>query len=463
MVNNLNKITKDLIEKYNVSCPYYTSYPTLSEWSNDFTVQDYIAGLKDLCTSGEEVPLYFYIHFPFCRKQCYYCICNSIITHDRTKIKHFLKYLLLEIDLLHSFFKKHSFFLNIRRIHIGGGSPSFMDIEEFDILVEKLKSIVSINNLDEFTIEVDTHTTDKKKLKYYHKKGVNRLSIGIQDFDSDVQRVVNRVQPPELIEELLSPEIRRCFKSINFDLLYGLPLQTRKSFGNTIEIVKKLAPDRITLLKYVHAPDRRKHQRLIKDSDLPDNYNKTMIFIETVSNLMQNGYEHIGIDHFAKPTDDLAKGIKDRLLWRNFNGFAPGCTHYIIGIGPTSTHSFINHYGQNVYSMTDYFNLIDNNEFPILRGYKLSKDDLIRRDVINKILCYSSINSLEIEHKYSIDFSKYFRQEIESLKVLIEDGMLDISGDMITVTSLGRIFIHHICKVFDRYLQSDKVYKITGP
>jgi len=262
---------------------------------------------------------------------------------------------------------------------------------------------------------------------------------------------------------LLSPEIRKYFRSINFDLLYGLPLQSRESFKRTIEITKKLSPDRITLLKYAHVPDIRKHQRIIKESDMPDYYEKNMIFIETVYNLIGYGYEYIGIDHFAKPSDDLAQAMQDRTLWRNFNGFTPERTHHIIGLGPTSSGSLINCYARNLDSLAEYYKCIDNQAFPIGRGYKLSKDDLIRRDIINEILCYQSLDFLGIERKYSIDFSKYFRQEIESLKILIEDGMLDFSRDMITVTPLGRIFIRHICKVFDLYLQKGKVYKITGP
>lgn len=210
-------------------------------------------------------------------------------------------------------------------------------------------------------------------------------------------------------------------------------------------------------------PDRRKHQKLIKESDLPDNFEKTRIFAEAVCNLADNGYELVGIDHFAKPTDGLVAGVRDRTLWRNFNGFADGGIHYIIGLGPTSTHGFINYYAQNVYSLTEYYKCIDNCEFPILRGYKLSMDDLIRRDVINEILCYHSLDCSEIECKYNINFGEYFQQEIESSEDLVCDGMLDISNWKITVTELGKIFIPHVCKVFDYSLQGDKVYKISGP
>ena len=462
MNNILESLYVNLINKYDVSCPYYTSYPTLSEWSNDFLYPDYLKGLKDLCSSAD-LPLLLYIHFPFCAKQCYYCICNSTVTLDRTKIQKFLNYLFREIDLLSDFFKRHSYIPKFKRIHLGGGSPTLLEIDEFELLVEKLKSLVDITRLDEFAIEVDVHTTNHEKLKCYHENGVNRISLGIQDFNFNVQKAVNRVISPESVDELLSPEIRKCFKSINFDLLYGLPLQTRKSFKNTIETVKNLLPDRVTLLKYAHVPDRRKHQRLIKESDIPDNYEKTMIFAETTHNLLNNGYEYIGIDNFAMPTDDLAKAVQSKTLWRNFNGFTPGGPHHIIGIGPTSTQSFTNYYAQNVYSLQEYYKCIDNQEFPILRGFKLNNDDLIRRNIINEILCNGSVDFCDIELKYKLDFKKYFKQEMESLNDFTQDGLIESSHKMIKVTPLGRIFVRHICKTFDNFLKGGKAYKITGP
>lgn len=459
MFKNLNI---DLVKKYDVGCPYYTSYPTLSEWSNNFSYDGYLTGLQDLCYRGKEFPLLLYIHFPFCEKQCYYCICNSVITHDRAKIQNFMQYLFREIELLHDFFGRHSFIPKFKRIHLGGGSPSFMNIEEFDLLIEKLKLIINMDDLDEFAMEVDFHTTNKEKLRHYAAKGVNRISLGIQDFDPDVQKAVNRVQPPELVQDLLSPETRGLFKGINFDLLYGLPLQNRASFRQTIEIVKEISPDRITFLKYAHVPDRAKHQRLIKESDLPDVCEREMIFIDSIDSLLEEGYEYLGIDHFAKPTDDLVKAVSNGTMWRNFNGFASGGLHYIIGIGPTSTSGFMNYYAQNVYTFSDYYKAIDNQRFPVLRGFKLNTDDLIRRDIINGILCTYTLNFKDIERKYNIDFNAYFSKEMGGLSDLIYDGIIEISNEMLTVTQLGRIFIRHVCKVFDRYFK-DKVYKISGP
>lgn len=463
MADWLKNVDEGLVEKYSVSCPYYTSYPTLSEWSGDFTSRDFVAGLNTLCREGGKAPVLLYVHFPFCKRRCYFCICNSVITHSQEKIREFLDSLFREIDLLNEFFEKHSHSPNIKRVHLGGGSPSFMGVEEFGLLVERLETIVDFGGLDEFAVEVDSGTITQEKLACYHEKGVDRISFGIQDFDPEVQKAVNRVHSPELIEDLLPPGIRRRFKGINFDLLYGLPLQSRESFSNTIEIVKKLSPDRITLLKYAHVPNRRKHQRLIRESDLPDGFERAGIFAEAVCSLTDGGYEFIGIDHFARPTDSLVAGARDGTLWRSFNGFADGGTHHVIGVGPTSTHGFVDCYAQNDYSLEEYYKRIDDREFPILRGCRLSNDDLIRRDVINTILCYYTLEYSEIEYKYGIDFGEYFRQEIESSDDLIRDGMLDVSDGEIVVTELGRIFMPHICRVFDNYLQAGRMYKITGP
>jgi len=462
MANKFGNIGVDLIEKYNVSGPYYTSYPTLSEWSDKFSGQDYISALKELCADKRDTPLFLYIHFPFCAKRCYFCACNSIPSYDHASVQKYLAYLSQEIDLFHDFFEKHSFVQKFKMIHLGGGSPNLMSKEEFDSLITKLQPLVDFKDLDEFTIEVDPRTVDKEKLKYFSEKGIDRLSFGIQDFDPRVQKAINRIQPIEMVDQLLSPEVRSCFKSINFDLVYGLPLQSRESFRKTVETVKGLSPDRITLLKYAHIPESRKHQRLIRESDLPDYVEGQMMFIEAVNNFLDSGYEYTGIDHFSKPTDSLAKAKRTKTVWRNSIGFTPGGPHNLIGIGPTGTSSFNNYYAQNVYTLPEYYEALDNTKFPTLRGFKLNRDDLIRREIINEILCNSRLDFADIEEKYSIDFNEYFKEEINLLKDFVQDNILIFSNNSIEVTLPGRIFIRHICKVFDKYSRS-KIYKISGP
>jgi len=459
----MEEININLIKKYNVDGPYYSSYPVLSEWSNSFSNTDYLSGLNELCAK-DNTPIFLYIHFPFCIKQCYYCICNSIITYNHSVTKKYLNHISKEIDLLFNFFEKHSYTPNIKMIHLGGGSPNLMNNIEFNFLIEKIKSLTDINNLYEFAIEIDPRTVNKEKIAYYASKGINRLSFGIQDFDPYVQKAINRIQPSIMIEKLLSPEIRKLFKSVNFDILYGLPLQTKESFNKTIETVIKLSPDRITLIKYAHLPKKIRHQRLINEDALPSYVDGQQMFIEAINNLTSNGYEHVGIDHFGKSTDEMIKAKINNTLWRNFGGVSPGGTHNIIGIGPTSTSSVNNFYIQNVYSLSEYYDSIDKNKFPVLRGYKLDTDDLIRRKIINEIICYGFLKFNEIEKLFDINFNNYFETELNMLNGLITDGFILFDTKSLTVTSLGRIFIRHICKIFDKkYSKKENIYRISGP
>jgi len=453
----MSSITKELIKKYDVQGPYYTSYPVLAKWSHDFSSNDYKNALKEMFSKKDNPPLSVYIHFPFCPKHCYYCCCNTKITKDREQIRHFLSFLLKEINLFADFFNKNSITPNIKEVHIGGGSPSYMTKNEINQLITGLQSFVNLKVLSEFIIEIDVRTVDQGKLYYYHEKGINRISLGIQDFDPAVQKAVNREQPVEVVEGLLSPDLRKCFKSINFDLIYGLPLQTTETFKNTIDTVIRLLPDRICLYNYGHMPDVYKHQKLIKASDLPDIYEKTKINLEAIQKLLDCGYERIGIDHFARPSDDLAEAMHNKTITRIFNGYACGRTRDLIGLGPTSSSAFSHYYTQNVYSHAEYYKSIDAYEFPILRGFRLNRDDIIRRDVINNIITNFFLDIGNIEKKYNIIFNNYFQKEIVSLDSLVQDGILKISNNEIIVTPLGKNFVRHVCMVFDYYLQENKV------
>jgi len=458
-----NVLNKDLINKFNSPGPYYTSYPTLSKWSRNIKEKEYLCALSDVASDVQKTSAGLYIHFPFCPKQCCYCICNTIITHDRKKIHEFLQYLLREIDMLFEFFEKRRTGLNITEIHLGGGSPSFMNEKELSILTGKIKSLVYQKDLQEFSIEVDPRTATLDKLRLYHDMGLNRISFGIQDLNPQVQKAINREHSTELVRSLLTPEIRRYFSSINFDILYGLPLQTRESFSETIELVKKLSPDRITLLRYAHVPETRDHQKALEKYKMPDNTEKAWMFFDTLENLKESGWEHIGIDHFAKPSDSLAKAQRNGMMKRTFVGFTSGKSNNLLGIGPTSTSKLNDYYFQNVYSLNEYYKTISRGNFPIFCGYKLTCDDLIRRDIINKILCSYSLDFEEVENKYEIDFNVYFEKELLSLRKYIEHDMVNFSQNSIRITELGRGFIRNVCNVFDNLFTTEKAYKIVGP
>lgn len=455
---------RNFLDKFNENGPYYTSYPTLGFWSNDFGHDHYVKALESFFSKeGEDAPLALYIHIPFCARLCWYCLCNIIISNNRERIQGFLNYLLREIDMLHDFLKERGITPNIREVHLGGGTPSHLDNGQFAQLIDKLESLVNIKDSDELAMEIDPRTTNHENLKFFSEKGVSRISFGVQDFDPDVQKVINRVQPPEMVQALLSPEIRKCFTSVNFDLLYGLPLQTRDTFRKTVEIVKGLSPERITLLKYAHVPDIRKHMKLIKESDLPDADELPMMFTESVEAFLDCGYEWVGIDNFAKKSDKLATAVRNKTLGRDFNGWTTGKAKHLIGLGPTTTCAFGDYYCQSVYSTEDYYRSIEAGKFPILRGYRINRDDLIRRDVIFKLLCAQGLRMEETERKYDIEFWEYFGDEISTLNDgFVRDGMVELEEDAITITHLGRFFVRNMCKVFDNFVK-DRPYKITGP
>jgi oxygen-independent coproporphyrinogen-3 oxidase len=367
----------------------------------------------------------------------------------------------MEIERFHEFFKEHSFTPIVKEIQIGGGSPSYMTDEEFNFLMEKIKLLVNPLELEEFAFEIDPRSIDPKRIEMYKSAGVNRISLGIQDFDPHVQKAVNRIQPRELVETFLTPEVKKGLKGVNIDLLYGLPLQSIDSFRKTIQTAIDISPERITLLKYAHTPEREICQRALEKYPFPDYIEKMRIFKEALDKFQEAGYVHVGINDFVKANDDLAIALGNKTLHRIFNGFSPGRAKNLIAIGPSSTSSFQGYYFQNVY-LGDYPSQLSKSRFPILKGYKLTQDDLIRREVINALLCERFIDISKIEEKYEINFREYFNNEIERLKPFIEDELIEVSEDKIKITPLGKMFVPHISSRFDNFLVN-KEYKVSGP
>ncbi|MDD5688013.1 MAG: oxygen-independent coproporphyrinogen III oxidase [Elusimicrobia bacterium] len=448
---DVNVITR-LVKKYSDLYAMYIEYPHKSFWSDNFKDEEYRNALKNLNILKKDIPLLLYVHIPFCQKQCFYCTCHTFVTNDYGCVKNYLNYLYREIDLLHNIFDKYSITPNFREIHLGGGSPTMLHEEEFNQLLKKLKTIANIKKLSEFAIEIDPRAVTIDMLRYYHSKGINRISFGIQDFDLNVQRSINRIQPQKLVEDLLTSEIREYFHGINFDIMWGLPRQTKESFKKTINSVIGLSPDRVSLLKLHYAPDIKRHQRLMNKSDFPGEREKISIFHETIQTLENNGYMRIGLEHFTKPTDDLAKALKDKTLHWNSLGYTVGRYSDIIGLGSGSASTITSeYYFQNVYPLADYETDITKGKFPIYRGYKLNNDDIIRRDVIHNLRTYFSVDFDEIEKRYDIDYQEYFNKEITMLDEFIKDGLLNISEKMIVLTELGKHFTAQVCRVFDKY------------
>ena len=455
--NSLKEIA-ELIEKYDFEWSWYSDYPPTGFWKNDFSEKDYKEALNSLILKKNH-PISLYFHFPFCPKRCFFCVCPSEITKETKNVDNFLKYQFKEIDLLMDFFDKRAFKPNIKLVHLGGGSPSFMNKEQITNLVQKMSLLVDINKLEEFSIEIDPRTVDKEKLVHYSELGINRISLGIQDFDDRVQKAVNRVQPKELIEELFSSEIRSCFKSINFDLIYGMPLQTRESFKNTVEEVIKFSPDRISTGFMFYKPELLAHQRIMRPSEIPNFHEKTMMFLEAIQRFTEEGYVMIGIGHFTKPKDNLAIALKNRTMGRSQMGYTPGVSEDFIGFGPWAMGRILNYYYQNNHSVSDYCEVLNNGRFPVFRGYILSKDEMIRREVIREIICFSSVDYNKIEKKYGINFMDYFKEELKSLDFFVKEGMVEKSSDGFDLTYIGRFFQRHVCTCFDKLFKEKKKYR----
>jgi oxygen-independent coproporphyrinogen-3 oxidase len=383
-----------------------------------------------------------------------------MITNDYERIKNYLDFLFLEIDLFCKFFEENSIIPNFTEIHIGGGSPTILQEKEFGQLLEKLQLIVDLKNLSEFSIEIDPREVNIEKIKFYHTKGIDRISFGIQDFDPDVQKAINRVQPPELVEKLLTPEVRKRFeKGINFDIICGLPLQSQESIRRTFERIVKISPDRICFNYLHYSPKFYKHQMIMIDArngrptKLPDVYERKMIFTEALNILLKNGYVRTGYDHFAKPDDEVAKAMKNKTMHWNALGVTSGRYSDVIGIGPHSWSTIGNYYSQNVYELPLYEAAVTKGRFPIYRGYKLNKDDIIRREVIQALRNFFFLDFNDVEKKYNIDFKKYFKEEIVSLAEFIKDGIAELSDKAITITELGQQFTNIVCMNFDSYIK----------
>jgi len=455
----LRDMNPNLLKKYSHETFMYTEYPHKKFWSKEFSEVDFSRALKDLFSVNKDIPLMLYVHIPFCKRQCFYCTCHTMITNDYERIKNYLRLLFLEIDLFKKFFDENSITPNFQEIHIGGGSPTTLYEEEMNLLIEKFRSIVDIESLREFSIEIDPREVNKEKLEYYHSIGINRISIGVQDFDPDVQKAINRVQSPELIENLLIPEIRKYFtKGVNFDIICGLPLQTRVTIKETFERIVKMSPERVCFNYMHYSPKFAEHQNIMFDgrngrpTKLPNFRERKIIFCEALKILLNNGYLHTGYDHFAKPNDDIAKAMRNKIMHWNALGVTPGTYLDTIGLGLHSYSTMGSYYSQNICELPDYGRAVANDQFPIYRGYKLSKDDLIRRDIIKSLRNFFFLGYCDIEKKYNIEFKKYFKEELDTLIEFARDAILELSDNEIIITELGQQFANLVCRNFDSYV-----------
>ncbi len=454
-VENLHqpKVSPELLEKYDVAGPRYTSYPTADRFVEAFGEQEYKQALQMREIGRVSLPLSVYIHIPFCESLCFFCACNKIVTkhHERSAI--YLSYLSREIDLQIKQLGKKP---HITQLHLGGGSPTFFSDAELTELMSEVRNKFLMSPVGEYSIEIDPRTVDKKRLENLKALGFNRLSFGVQDFDYDVQKAVHRIQPYELVKQLVDASRQLKFDSINMDLIYGLPKQTMSSFSHTLDQVITLRPDRIALYAYAHLPERFKPQRRIRAEELPAPANKINMLSTAIYKLIEAGYVYIGMDHFALADDDLAIAKRQGRLQRNFQGYStqPECD--MIGLGVSSIGRIGATYSQNAKTMDEYCDAINQGHLPIVRGLGLTSDDLIRRTVIMSIMCQGEVQYEAIELAYMIDFKSYFSHELEAIKPLQNAGMVTIDDVGIEVTQMGWFFVRAIAMVFDKYLQADK-------
>jgi len=433
-----NKIVfdKDLIRRYDTSGPRYTSYPTAVQFTTDFNLNDYIGGIKHSNEDPIPSPLSLYLHIPFCDTICYYCGCSKVITKDKSKAAPYIKLLKQEIELQGALFAKDR---QVTQIHWGGGTPTFLDDKEIYEIIKCIRENFNVpaDHEIEFSIEVDPRTVDRQRLKNLSNLGFNRISIGVQDFDDKVQASVNRIQSTAQIKNHIADAKLFRFKSINIDLIYGLPKQTVSSFSETLDTTIELNPNRIAIYNYAHLPEIFKPQRRINEDELPSPEEKLNILQLCIEKLQDADYVYIGMDHFAKESDSLVKAQREGSLHRNFQGYSTHADCDMIAMGITAISRIGDNYSQNVRTIDEYETCLKQNKIPIFRGIELEADDVLRREVINELMCNNELDIIKLEKKWKIDFKAYFKPSLNNLQKMTEDGLIKIENTKLIITSSG--------------------------
>ncbi|AJA45509.1 oxygen-independent coproporphyrinogen III oxidase [Frischella perrara] len=436
---------QDLIQKYNYSGPRYTSYPTALEFNEQFNEQDFLTSV----TLYPEKPLSIYVHIPFCHKLCYFCGCNKMVTRQHHKVTKYLEALKQEIINRAPLFKNKI----VTQMHWGGGTPTYLNDEEIGWLIDVLKDNFQFANNIEQSIEIDPREITPKTIDHLALVGFNRLSMGIQDFNQEIQTLINREQDENLIANLIKQARKRDFASISLDLIYGLPKQTVESFTDTLNKVIALSPDRLSVFNYAHLPTRFAAQRKIKDEDLPAAIEKLKILQNSIEQLTQAGYTFIGMDHFAKPTDELAIAQQQGILHRNFQGYTTHGDADLLGLGVSAISMLGDSYAQNQKDLQIYQSEVQKKGNALWKGFTLNQDDKIRRDVIKQLICHFNLNKATIENRYQIKFDDYFAEDLQLLAPLVKDGLVENKADSLIVSAKGQMLIRNICMCFDIYMR----------
>jgi oxygen-independent coproporphyrinogen-3 oxidase len=443
----------DLIRRLDRNGPRYTSYPSADRFVDSFDAGAYRAHLENYGTGAVVRPLSLYVHIPFCSTVCFYCGCNKVITRNRARAVQYLGYLQRE-TAMHS--ELLSRWARVEQLHLGGGTPTYLRPEQLAELMKTLRGRFEFAPSFEGSIEVDPRSVDADTIAALGELGFNRLSMGVQDFDPQVQHAINRVQSEEQTADTLDTARTHGFRSINVDLIYGLPKQTLTSIRETLDKVIALRADRIAFYNYAHLPALFKTQRKILEADLPSPETKLQMLGEAIRRMSAAGYVHIGMDHFALPSDELAKAQRHGRLHRNFQGYSTHAECDLLGLGASAIGVFGPAYYQNMRALEPYYERLERGELPIMRGLQMSRDDLVRRCVIQALICHFEVCKESVESAWLLDFDRYFETELSELHALEREGLLEIGDAWINVTPRGRLLIRSICMVFDRHLRADQ-------
>jgi len=436
--------------KYDRPGPRYTSYPTAPQFNENFKAEQFLDEIIKT-NYGVNLPdLSLYYHLPYCDTLCYFCGCNMIITRNRSRVGEYIKYIKKEMDLLRSYLLTDR---KVSQLHWGGGTPTHLNPDEIVDLSSFISVSFNFKDDSENSCEIDPRGLTKEHLEALHNNGFNRISMGVQDFNEKVQKFVNRIQPEDITRQTVRWVRELNFKSINLDLIYGLPFQTVQSFAETVEKIIDISPDRIAVFNYAHVPWMKKHMALIHLEDLPAPEIKLDILKTTIEQLTDAGYVFIGMDHFAKPGDDLTIALKEKKLYRNFQGYSTNADADLYALGITGISQLQNVYAQNYKTEREYYKLLDDETLPIVKGYRLTDDDHIRRFVIMKLMCDFELNFSPVEEKYKINFKDYFSWGLKNLKEMEEDNLIEISNNGIKVKDTGRLLIRNIAMNFDGFIE----------
>ncbi|VFR52168.1 Coproporphyrinogen III oxidase, oxygen-independent [plant metagenome] len=450
----------ELLRRLDKNGPRYTSYPTADRYGKEFGDMQYRQALSARAAesaAGLARPLSLYVHVPFCQSVCYYCACNKVVTRHHERAEPYLDALEREIAM-------HVRLMGggaASQLHFGGGTPTFLDDDELARLMRALRTAFPLTADAEVSIEVDPRTATPARLARLAEMGFNRLSLGVQDFDADVQRAVHRIQSFESVQRLTESARTLGFQSVNMDLIYGLPKQSRESFAHTIAQVASLRPDRIALYGYAHLPQRFKPQRRILEADLPDGETRIGLLGSAIEGFLAAGYTYIGMDHFALPEDSLAIAKREGRMQRNFQGYSthPDCD--IIALGVSAIGRVGDTYSQNAKTLEEYYARLDRGRFPVVQGMVLGVDDLLRREVIMQIMCQGRIDIPAFEREHGLRFWQYFATELEALQDLSEMGLVSADEQVLQVSPQGWFFVRAVAMVFDRYLQAGRASGAT--